>query len=326
MKFGEMEKKVGALEKENVDLKIKMNTLQTPTELLENILSAQASSSVHQAPPQMPSQAPIPFEPPQMPNPALPEFEKSSRENLFSGLQFGHEEKNKSRPGFIELVGVRPRGEVPYRLRGEESYHPTGSTHRGEESYRPFIFPETPEEEETICFGRGNFRMVAPVEVSDNPGPNLLGQLGKEGLVPRFSGEPCEFDNFRWEFNRFITHLEKAHRCKIPEDNKLLLLEKALPEKEKRRIQVSQRQNDPVTCQSFLSQLAARFGTTRDTLLRKKWQDLAIKHSGKITIQDLHDFELDFRQIRQDLSDLTERECREHLLKKIAPSSHCTPH
>ena len=138
-------------------------------------------------------------------------------------MQFGHEEKNRSRPVFIELVGVRPRGEVPYRLRGEDSYRPTGCTHKGEDSYRPFILPETPEEEETICFGRGNFRMVAPVEVSDNPGPRLLGQLGKEGLVPRFSGEACEFDNFRWEFNRYITHLEKAHRCKIPEDNKLLL-------------------------------------------------------------------------------------------------------
>ena len=90
-----------------------------------------------------------------------------------------------------------------------------------------------------------------------------------------------------------------------------------MPDKEKRRIQVSQRQNDPVTCQSFLSQLAARFGRTKDTLLREKWQDLAIKHSGKITIQDLHDFELDFRQIRQDLPDMTERECREHLLKKL---------
>ena len=319
-----------------------MNTLQTPTELLKKHFSAQASSSVHHAPPQMPSQIPNVFEPHQMPNPVLPELERPSRENLLSGLQIGHEqnvlEKVKSRPKFIELLGVKPRGEVPFRLTnggeesfrptrstqgGEESFRPRGSNHRGEDSFRPFLLPETPEEEETVYFGRGGFRLVAPVEASENPGPNLLGQLGKEGLVPRFSGEPCEFDNFRWEFNRYITHLEKAHRCKIPEDNKLLLLEKALPDKEKGRIQVLQGQNDPVTCQSFLSQLAARFGTTKDTLLRKRWQDLAIKHSGKITIQDLHGFELDFRQIRQDLPDLTERECREHLLKKIAPPSHC---
>ena len=51
---------------------------------------------------------------------------------------------------------------------------------------------------------------------------------------------------------------------------------------------------------------------------------MAIRHSGKITIQDLHDFELDFRQIRQDLPDLTERECREHLLKKLP--HHLTAH
>ena len=96
-----------------------------------------------------------------------------------------------------------------------------------------------------------------------------------------------------------------------------MLLEKALPEKEKRRIQVAQRQGEQISCQGFLSQLGARFGTTKENMLRKKWQELALKHSGKLSVQDLHDFELDFKQVRQDLNDLTDRECREHLLKKL---------
>ena len=131
----------------------------------------------------MPSQIPNFFEPHQMPNPVLTELERPSRENLLSGLQIGHEqnvlENVKSRPRFIELLGVRPRGEVPFRLTngGEESYRPTGSTHGGEESFRPFIFPETPEEEETVCFGRGGFRLVAPVAASEKPGPNLLSSV-----------------------------------------------------------------------------------------------------------------------------------------------------
>ena len=65
---------MGALERENVELKLKMNTLQNLTELLKKVLSAQMISSVHYKPTQVPSQTFISHEPPHMPIPVLPEL------------------------------------------------------------------------------------------------------------------------------------------------------------------------------------------------------------------------------------------------------------
>ena len=55
--------------------------------------------------------------------------------------------------------------------------------------------------------------LVAPVDASTTPSNGYLAShLGKDGSIPKFSGEPWEFDNFRWEFNRFLTKLESANK------------------------------------------------------------------------------------------------------------------
>ena len=57
--------------------------------------------------------------------------------------------------------------------------------------------------------------------------------------------------------------------------------------------------------------------TTKEEKWRRKWKEIMLRHSGRMSVQDLHDFETEFNQIREDLGDLSERECREHLLTKL---------
>ena len=38
----------------------------------------------------------------------------------------------------------------------------------------------------------------------------VLSQLAKEAAIPKFSGEVCEFERFRWEFNRHLQKLEQV--------------------------------------------------------------------------------------------------------------------
>ena len=124
---------------------------------------------------------------------------------------------------------------------------------------------------------RVNSVMVAPVEVAGAPNNGYLAShLGKEWSIPKFSGEPCDFDNFRWEFERFLTQLENAQRGKLSDEIKVFFLEKALPEKEKNKLQLAQRMGHKVNCQGFLSQLSGRLTTTKENILRKKLKEIAL--------------------------------------------------
>ena len=79
-----------------------------------------------------------------------------------------------------------------------------------------------------------NSVMVALVEVAGAPNNGYLAShLGKEGSIPKFSGEPCDFDNFRWEFERFLTQLENAQRGKLSDEIKFSFWKKPCPKRKK---------------------------------------------------------------------------------------------
>lgn len=145
----------------------------------------------------------------------------------------------------------------------------------------------------------------------------MLTQLLKDAAIPKFSGEPCDFDDFRWQFERHITNIESAQKEKIQESVKIAILEKTLPENERKWLMQLQKQGETVTAQSFLGRLGTRFNTSKETQIRKRWNDIGMKHGGRITVNDLHHFEMEFRQLRSELPTLGEEECYRHLLSKL---------
>ena len=76
-------------------------------------------------------------------------------------------------------------------------------------------------EEEGCIFGNetnvGETRSVCPVGTGHAAGGSsfMLTQLLKDAAIPKFSGEPCDFDDFRWQFERHITNIESAQKEKF---------------------------------------------------------------------------------------------------------------
>ena len=139
----------------------------------------------------------------------------------------------------------------------------------------------------------------------------------KETAVPKFSGEVCDFEQFRWLFTRYLGKLEQSQGHPLDEDLKVFILEKALPQYESRWLQQMQQEGHEVTCQGFLAKLEAKFGATRENQVRQKWEALRCQHEGKMTAFDLQKFELEFRQLRKELPMIHDEEVHRHLLKRL---------
>jgi len=59
--------------------------------------------------------------------------------------------------------------------------------------------------------------------------------------------------------------------------------------------------------------------TANESKSLKKWNELSFRFGGRITPDDLMNFETDFECLRYALPHLTEGECQRHLMSKLAP-------
>ena len=57
--------------------------------------------------------------------------------------------------------------------------------------------------------------------------------------------------------------------------------------------------------------------SAQDSQMLKRWNDLAIKHSGKITLTNFYEFQLEFEEVMHHLAYLTDDECHRHLMSKL---------
>ena len=167
-------------------------------------------------------------------------------------------------------------------------------------------------------------RMVAPVGVQGDQRPGnsnlLLTQIVKEESLPKFSGEIADFDEFQWKFSRHMETIETIQGTTIPDKIKLLILEKTLPEHDKKWMQLLLRKGEPLSYRGFMAKLATKAGSNKETQAREKWNTLTFRSAGKVTCNDFFKFEMEFRQAQQGLGNLTEEECYRHLMSKLPAS------
>ena len=104
---------------------------------------------------------------------------------------------------------------------------------------------------------------------------------------------------------------------KPTEQEKLMLLERALPEPERRRLQHLQRAKNVTTYKGFMREMDGILSSAQDSQMLQRWNDLAIKHSGKITLTNFYEFQLEFEEVMHHLAYLTESECHRHLMAKL---------
>ena len=120
---------------------------------------------------------------------------------------------------------------------------------------------------------------------SINAGGNLLlTQLARDETVLKFSGRSGDFDTFHWQLERYFKRLASCQGIEFTDQVKMFLLEKALPEYDKRWLQLLEREGASVTYQSVIARLRARAGSNVETQARQKWNTLTFRTSGKITV------------------------------------------
>ena len=156
-------------------------------------------------------------------------------------------------------------------------------------------------------------RVIAPVNVGsqaggfDGHGNNaVMNQLFRDETIPKFSGQGGDFDDWQWRFQRHINTLEAAHGKPLPDKIKLVILERALPDCDRRWLVVLERQEELVTYQTVTAKLRAKAEPTKETQARQKWDALSFKTNGKITGHELYRFEVDFREAQQGVPSLSE--------------------
>ena len=148
-------------------------------------------------------------------------------------------------------------------------------------------------------------------------GNALMSHLVRGEDIPRFSGNGGDFDDFQWKLERYFLTVKTAHNQTLGDKVKLMILERALPESDKRWLILLEKQGDLVNYQTVMARIAARAGPTRETQARQRWTNLQFKTAGKITVQELCKFEIGYREARQGLPELSEKESCRQLLANL---------
>ena len=176
---------------------------------------------------------------------------------------------------------------------------------------------ESGAHERTVGMINANDPGVRGPVTSADPGrretPHLL-------PFPMFSGESIDFDSFKWSFFRYVQFTEQARGKLFSEEEKMIMLERALPERERKRFIHMQRVGKVSSAQAYLRDMEHMLSTANESKTYKQWNELSIRFGGRITPQDLLDFEMDFDSLKFALPHLSEGECHRHLMAKLPPA------
>ena len=80
----------------------------------------------------------------------------------------------------------------------------------------------------------------------------------------------------------------------VDDQTRLLLLENCLHPFLQKELRFA-KEDGIITFHEFLATLEARFGDCGDEFARKSWEAVKLPQSGKIRLEDLRNFEVDFK-------------------------------
>ena len=170
--------------------------------------------------------------------------------------------------------------------------------------------------------------LVAPVEVGVGTAPMeslgifnlpIIQHLSKSQTAPKFSNKKEDWHDFVWKFESWLMVITAGK--KLADHETLQLFITCLPENLQREMQLWEKERGkPPTYVEFRARLEARFGKAQVDNLRKKWMDVHIsKGFGKIGVQQLDEFRVNFKLAWVDVPDATPEESRRVLLEKLPP-------
>ena len=173
-------------------------------------------------------------------------------------------------------------------------------------------------------WGAGNECRVCPVGVVD-PSANFGGFMGmnpvmhqmvKNLKLPTFDDTAEAWPRFIWDFQDYLRKLSPT--SEIPEECKLQLFEDALPHTLKDELRLMRRMNPgQVGFSDVMARFEARYGHGGSAKMRKKWSDITMPTSGKITTKILREFQVNFIACASEIKDTNPQEIRRLALQRL---------
>ena len=169
---------------------------------------------------------------------------------------------------------------------------------------------------------------VCPVGVGQESGVGLglglaalnpiMHHLVKGIKIPVFDDAAEDWPSFMWDFREFLQKLSPTKE--IADAYKLGLLEQAITPTLRGEIKLMRKRNGgTVTYPEVLARFEARYSTGGVAKLRKKWNEVSMNTSGKISSKQLREFQVNFLSCADYVKDTTPQEVRRVLMQKLPP-------
>ena len=127
-----------------------------------------------------------------------------------------------------------------------------------------------------------------------------------------------DWPSFMWDFREFLQKLSPTKE--IADAYKLGLLEQAITPTLRGEIKLMRKRNGGiVTYPEVLARFEARYSTGGVAKLRKKWNEVTLNTSGKISSKQLREFQVNFLSCADYVKDTTPQEVRRVLMQKLPP-------
>ena len=175
--------------------------------------------------------------------------------------------------------------------------------------------------------GYGDECHICPVGVGDSQNAYNFGfgsvnpiihQLVRNLKPPKFEDRAEDWPGFKWDFREYLAKLSPTRP--IPDAYKLGLLEEALTPTLKGEVKLMRKKNGgKLTYPEVLATFEARYSSGGVAKLRKKWSEVSLHTSGKVTSQQLREFQVNFLNCADDVKDTTPQEVRRVLMQKLTP-------
>jgi hypothetical protein len=169
-------------------------------------------------------------------------------------------------------------------------------------------------------FSQSNFEglHIRPVHIDSSRPPHMSRALEKilgEKLVPpKFSGNPCDWIQFREDWDHYITKFAAVQE--VSDVLKLTIFESVLDDVNQRQIRVEQKKGR-LSYSEVFTKLEVKYGQDQDLRLRKNWQDVSLQTQGKLTCREWEEFESKFRSTMDFVKDVTPGEAVRLLHTKL---------
>jgi len=145
---------------------------------------------------------------------------------------------------------------------------------------------------------------------------NAANFMLRNAVQPVFTGQADDYEAFMADFDTFVAKISGG--AKVTDQEMLNYLEPCLPEALRKHI-TSERQKtkNTYTFAQMKTFLDLRFGDDPTEGARRKWEQVELPKTGRITMMDFLGFEAEFNAARARVKDATDNEARRLVLAKL---------